>query len=279
MLSPAHARGLALIAVLWIVAALSIAASGLVNTARQEIRHTARQHASVQSLATADAAVRLVLRDLVVAPEKPAATRDVEVAWAGQTVAVQVQPLNGLVDLNHAPVPLLAALFQHAGGVPPSAAEALAVALEAYRKRPDAQGRAVGLDAPEDLLQLPGFPFDLYVSIRPLVSTALSGAGLVNALAAPPEVLLALAQGDAAAVQQIVQTRATAGQTTDTTRLNPAFVGNTPSRAYMLTARVPVDSDAELHRVWIVSLAAAGRNGLPWQVIEQYQRLHRPPIR
>ena len=55
-------RGMALVAVLWIVAALSILVTGMVKAQRDEIRLVASARQTVQGHAMANAAIQMVLQ-------------------------------------------------------------------------------------------------------------------------------------------------------------------------------------------------------------------------
>ncbi len=263
--------GLALIAVLWIVAALSLTATGLIQSAKQEIRVSALQRSTIGASALADAAIRLVLQDLTARKATVGRAVSLDVPVLGQNIPVRWHALQGLVDINHAPLALLAALFEYGGAVQAPDAARLAQAVDDWRKQPTAGGRPLGFDAPEDLLQVPGFDYALYARIRPLVSASLPGSGLVNPEAADVAVLTVLAQGNAALAGQLAAARETSSLPMDTTQLTAAFKDASPGSALSLTASVSVGDGSTLHRTWWVALSAAGRNGLPWRVLEQRQ--------
>lgn len=272
-----HNGGLALIAVLWIVAALSLSATGLIHSAKQEIRKATRQRGVAEATAIGDAAIRLVLQDITARQVPLAGPETVMVEFAGRAVRVQVQGLNGLVDINHAPEPLLAALFQHGAGLAPEVAAGLARSVVEWRQRPTLGGRPVGFDAPEDLLAVPGVDYGLYARIQKLVSASLSGSGLVNPQAAPLPVLVVLAEGNVALASQLYAQRENLSQPMDTSRLSAAFKGGASGGALSIRAEVPLDGGAlKLGRTWWVALSSSGRNGLPWRVIEQRQALLQP---
>jgi general secretion pathway protein K len=231
----------------------------------------------VVASALADAAIRQVLQE--VSARKSPITRTVEVAvpFQGQSVAVQVQPLAGLIDLNNAPEPLLAALFQHGAGLPADAAAQLAKATADTRSRRDPQGRPEGFDAPEDLLRVPGITYPLYATIARLVSADLTGSGRVNPQAAPLSVLAVLLQGNTAlAAQWSARLAATPDATPlpmDTTQFNAAFIDSAPARTLRVVARVRLADGAVLLRTWTVGLAESLQTGLPWRVVDIRQHI------
>ena len=63
---------MALIAVLWIVAALSLMVIGLAGTVRQQIQIIGNQRDQVSGQAAGEAAIFLALQALQVAPQRPA---------------------------------------------------------------------------------------------------------------------------------------------------------------------------------------------------------------
>ncbi|GAB4090691.1 type II secretion system protein GspK [Hydrogenophaga soli] len=272
MRSRLQTQGLALVAVLWLVAALSIMVTGLIRNLRGEIHIATHQRQSVVAGALADAAIRLWLQEAAsrkLSVDRPMASF---VNVFGQSVKVVAQPLSGLIDINHAPEPLLAALYQHGGGLSADMAAQLAHATVETRTRPDAQGRPEGFDAPEDLLRVPGVSYPLYATIARLVSANLSGGGRVNAQSAPLPVLAVLAQGNLARASQLAAVRETPSPLPmDTSSLNPAFIDNGPSMAVQVSAEVPLSDGASWVRTWTVSLMPSLRTGLPWTVLDMQQ--------
>ena len=272
-----HQRALALIAVLWIVAALSISALGLLRSARDEIQQATRQRATVQASAVGQAAMALVLQHMQARPGQPVIAATYPVEFAGRQIMVDVSSLNGLISLNQAPLPLLAATLQFAGSLPAGDAESWAQAIVHARQQIGPNGQRVGFDAPEDLLAISGFPYDAYARIRPLVTASLAGSGLVNPRAAPLGVLVVLAQGNTALAEQLASARALSPENAplnmDTTRLNAAFMDTSSAKAMVLTARVPLPDGMQLHTMQVTTWAASKPGASPWMVLERWQQL------
>lgn len=272
-------QGLALVAVLWIVAALSISALGLLRVARDEIQQVTQQRSLVQAQAVGAGAIALVLQNLQAQVGKGALASTYPVKLDGWAIVVDAAPLNGLINLNQAGVPLLAATLQHGGGAAPGDAQRLAQAIDDMRKEAGANGQAAGLDAPEDLLAIPGFDYELYARIRPLVTASLSGGGQVNPQAAPAAVLAVLAQGNTAVAQQLASARGASPQAMDTTRLNAAFLDTSSSPTLVLTAHVTLPDGALLHTSRTVALMPGGGASAvaPWTVLQRWQSLELRP--
>ena len=262
---PVRQRGMVLIAVLWMVAALSILVTGMTRSVREEARTLALARQTVQGMALGDAAIQLVLQEMVSKPGNTVAGLvQVQKVYQGVSMEVQVVPLNGLIDLNSAPEGLLVSLYSVAGGLPAQRALLVAQATIQARDQRDARGRQKRFEAPEDLLQVGGVDYPLYARLSGLVTADLRGAGKVNPLAAPLGVLTVLAAGDAEVADRIAQGRAAGAAALDTTALDAAFVQDTFVRRFRLQARVPLADSGWLTVSRSVDLNARGRDGLPW---------------
>ncbi|MBS0402855.1 MAG: general secretion pathway protein GspK, partial [Proteobacteria bacterium] len=125
--------GMALIAVLWIVAALSLMVIGVTGTVRQQVQAAGNQRDQISGRALGEAAAALVVQQLQVERQRPTGLVEVPVSYGGVEMSVQVAPLDGLISLNGAPPDLLAALLQVAGGLPVAQAQELATRLVLWR--------------------------------------------------------------------------------------------------------------------------------------------------
>lgn len=257
-----RAGGMALIAVLWIVAALSLMVMGLSGTVRQQIQIAASQRDQVSGQAAGEAAVALALQALQAGTERPAGASTLTLPYGGLAIAVEFAPLNGLISLNGAPAPLLAALLQSAGGLDAGRAQALAGALVAWRDgRPDVDPTAPGaagvqarrFEATEDMMLVPGVDYALYARIAPLVSADLGG-GPVNPQAAPPAVLAVLAASG----------------------LPSAPAGGGRTDLYRLQARVPLEAGRILLLTSDVALGAAYARTAPWRILRTDRQILSP---
>lgn len=220
-------RGLALIAVLWVVAALTILAAGMLALVKGHTRALGSFQSQIQADALGDAGAQLALRQVLEKREQFQRFQRLNFDIEGTPVEVDVIPVSGLISLNGAQESLLVDLFAH-GGVSPDKARALAQRVMDWRD-PDGvampQGaeddayaaagsryrtRGSGFQAAEDLLQVLGVDYDLYVRIASLI-TVDSRLTTVDAGAAPDEVLRILAGGDAAAASNYAQKRSGVG--------------------------------------------------------------------
>ena len=267
---------MALVAVLWIVAALSVLVTGMVQAQRGEIRLVSATRQSVQGAALGSAAAQLVLQDMATRTAPVGRMRRVDVAFAGTTMQVEVTPLNGLIDLNRAPPALLAALLAVAGGLDAERAGALAQAI-ATARQPAPNTRGPRFEAVEDLLQLPGVDFPLYARLSGLITTDSMGSGRVNPMAAPEAVLRVLSEGDAARAARIAAARDAGEPGVDTTGLTSQFLDSAPALRFRLLARVPLADGRRLLSSRWVETGRAGRDGVPWRIFHTEDQFEPTP--
>ena len=261
-------RGIALVAVLWIVAALSIAATGIVHTIRSETRAVAAARQLLQAQAAGEAAIAIALQGMTAPQGGPRpAWRRVQIPYEGQLIAVEAGTLNGLVDINRASPELLTLLYDVAGGLKGQAAAALAQATVQARQQPDAVGQALRFDAIEDMMRVPGIDYDLYARLRPLVTADAQGSGKVNAQAAPQALLSVLAEGNAQRAAALSNARLLDGQAIDTSTLRGEFIDNTVGSRNLVQAFVPMADGSQGVVLRTVDLNPDQRAGLPWRIL------------
>jgi general secretion pathway protein K len=268
--SPARSgRGVALVAVLWVVAALSILVAGLVQTQRDEIRSASSSRVRLQADAVGQGAIHLAVQALMAQDKRQERLARMTIPYDGVAGQVEVQPFSGLVDLNLAPAPLLAALFAVNGQVEPAAAERLAAAVVAMRDaRPSEPPPR--FKAPEELLNVEGVDYDLYARLAHLVTTDTRGSGRINPLAASQEVLLLLAGGDQALATQVAANRDADIPGMDTTRLQTAFIDNSVSSRLRFRAFVPFPDGSHVIVVRDIDLSPAVDATAPWRTMRAY---------
>ena len=260
-------HGIALLAVLWLIAALSLMLGGLQQVVRGEILAAGQSRKSVISNGLADAAIRLTLQKLVAEKDKPIKSIQRQtVSIFGNDIQVEITPLNGSIDLNNASISLLADAFEYGGGVPRERAQGLAMAAVQARDRKSAAGVAARFHAVEDLLGLPGLDYEVYAKIKINMTADVVGSGLVNPLAASSGTLAILAKGDRARAQQLSESRLANSETMDTTTLTATHIEMAPSSYLTIRATTVTPDNTSLVRSWRVDVAATAF-GLPWRVL------------
>lgn len=268
-------RGLALVAVLWIVAALGILVTSMGSAVRNELRAVSTARETVVGQALGQAAIQLALQDLASRPVRPQALSYVETEFRGTPIRVRALPLTGLIDINNASPALLASLFRHAGA-DSERADALAAAAVEVRSAKDARGRPAAFEAPEDLLRVPGVDYTLYAKLSALVTADIQGIGRVNPAAAPQEVLLVLASGSVSPLSPATGRDSTA-TAIDTTGLHGDFTdSNAITQRFQLQARVPLPGGSWLLVSRTVDFGG-GPNGLQWRTIHIDSRFEPVP--
>ena len=127
-------RGMALIVVLWMLAALSLFAASLGSQVRDRANQALVQRYLVQGRATGEAAIFLALQQIQ-QQGKRLGIQNVEVSFAGQTIAVHLQPWSGLVNINRATENLWTALLIGAAQLSRPQAQVLARAIVQQRQQ------------------------------------------------------------------------------------------------------------------------------------------------
>jgi len=249
---------MALVLVLWIVAALSLFAGSLAGVLRSEAALASVNRQMVQGRALGEAAIYQVLQRMAVQPRAFDQRQSLAVDVDGRTVEVLVAPWNGLVNINQAPAPLLELLLVHAANLPRAQAGELAQAIVRAREG-DAgditrRRRRQMWDGTQDLLQVPGMTWAIYESVRDFVVAAAAGSAAVNPDAAAPELL------------QWLQAETGGAQ----------YLQKTNSQHYTLLAQVPFDGAGTALVMRQASVLGAGGAHLPWTVLAAAQSWRAP---
>jgi len=280
----ARQEGLALVAVLWIVAALMVTATGVIYAVRGEVRTAASFREMAVAGALGEASVVLAASELAASRNRDSRLQRFDMTFEQSTVVVSVVPLTGLIDLNAAAEPLLTDMIAVAGGVDRSRAINLAQRIVDWRDtdeqaRPDGaensayaaagspfRTRGGPFEAPEDLLQVLGMDYDLYVRLRPLFTVHLRGNGRVDPAAAPMPVLKILASGNDQIAVDYANAREASGPLADSTRFPAAYIARSQSSRFLLEASVQLSNRAYLVTRKILDVATQ-QDGTPWRTL------------
>jgi general secretion pathway protein K len=220
-------RGIALLAVLWVVAILALVAAVFMRETRTEIALTRNLAAEAKAEALAEAGVnRAILILLGLDDTIPWRVDGTAIAfgYGGGTVQLSLQDEGGKIDLNRAGDTVLQGLFTSVG-VGQDAAQHLVDAVADFRDADglrhlngaeDAEYARAGLpydakDAPfaatDELLQVFGMTPEIYARVAPYV-TVYSPRRDVNLATAPAAVLNALPYLSPDRVRSILEQRA-----------------------------------------------------------------------
>ena len=268
-------RGVALVAVLWLVAAMSLIIVGVVRAVRIEVQSAGMHRQAVIANFLADAAILMALQSLHAQQKDPGSTLQmIPVQFENQSFDVSVQPLNGFIDINNASVQLLEDMYRHASGLNSSEAQSLAQATIDTRMSKGVKGVAIGFDAIEDLMRVPAMTYDLYAKISPIVTASLKGgSGRVNPMAAPIGVLQVLTGGDGARAATLVAGRGADSKLTDTSFLKPDQIEMASSRSLLFEVRINLPDRGSLQRTWQVFWGSDPRSGIPWRILYKQQSI------
>lgn len=228
----AGGRGIALIAVLWLVLLLSVIAGSLLMLTRTELGLSRNLMLAAQARALAEGGVHLAAHALL--NPDPAARwiadgRPYRVEMETGNLEIAVQDVAGLIDLNAAPPELLAGLFQ-AAGIDADEADTLADRLADWRD-PDDERRPKGAEAgdydtdgpeirvgnapfltPDEAQRVPGMTAELWNRVAPAFTVYSRRPG-VNPSTAPRLALIAVPGIDETIADEIIATReAAAGE-------------------------------------------------------------------
>lgn len=268
-------RGVALVAVLWMVAALSVLALGLATTAKTEVSFAQGVRARAQAAALGDAAIQMAVLELRSVAGGHEDHGRFRYLLGDHEISVTAVPADGLIDLNQAGEELLTALFASAGGVDPEQAAELAHRVLAWRMPglvAEAEDYAAAgvtfrprggvFEYPEDLLQVLGVNWPLYANVHRLITVRGGGIG-VAPQAAPEEVLWVLAGGDRELAAQIAGRRED-DPAADVTGLDGRFVEGGGSPVYRMESRVRIGGLTYLRTRWL-DLGEGATGGRPWR--------------
>lgn len=265
-------RGLALVAVLWILAALASASAVMTQQLRAEAQRRIAQAEEVRAVALAQGAlIQVLARGALQTPWPDPPTLAWRVETPEGTVMVRLRSSATAVDLNHAPRDLLAAVFRYLGDLNESQARDWADAVVAQRRQHEAQRAEVGPSAAfqsvQDLLAKPGLPMGLWLRVQSAL-TVDSGAAGVDPWSADEPVLLVLAQGDTRRLQAWLTDRAQ-GRKPDWTTIPADWKAGSPSGGYVLEGSVSLAEGGALTLRWVLLSTVATEGGLPWKIVRQ----------
>ena len=228
----ARRRGIALVAVLWVLVLLSVMAAGFLRDTSIETQTARNLLEGAEARARADAGVYRAVVGLM--------DRDPDVRWqsdgrvypwtfAGGALRISVHDEAGKVDLNHAPDDLIEGLFV-ALGAEPEHARLLVHAIADFRDADDiaradgaedADYRAAGLaweakDAPfamvAELEQVLGMTRTLYELAAPYLTVHAGRGGRIDPSKASAVVLSAIPGITDADIATLLDTRAAAAE-------------------------------------------------------------------
>lgn len=254
-------RGIALVAVLWILALLATLVLGFVVEARTDLRIVHNDGEAAEARAVADAGVTLAILGVFDPTAGSQWRGDGSVhalRYAGATIQARVEDEDGKLDVNMAPLATLRNLFQTLGAANP---DQIAAAIDAQRQAvragaadPSITGRPPppAFTVLDDLRGLPGMTSELYQRLPDFV-TVYSGQGSVDPQTAPAEVLASLPEVTPAQVQTYLAGR-TQPNGAPTLQTGQQLLASSALRVFTIVSQARTPHGATFTRRAIVTL-------------------------
>lgn len=276
-------NGVALVLVLWLLAGLTLLAASLAASSRVGVRTAAIARDLIVAEALGDGAINLAMAEMATSSTKVGSAVERALLIDGRNVSVSMVPLNGFVNINAAPAPLLEALLTIAGQLDADAARTIAQRIIDWRD-PDAVPLPQGAEDPayaaagvpfrtrgarfesiDDLMQVLGMSFELFDKIRPLV-VAGGSSSRVNPMLAPLPVLVVLARGNVQTANRIFVARQAKEGLPEISDLDQSFVEMAQQPIFRVVATVDLGHGRRVARAREIRRSTAMR-GLPWESI------------
>jgi len=275
---PTDERGSIAILALWGIALIFMLIAPVAFATRGELQIARNALAESRARLAAEAGTQLGLLRLLRLHDSGGVFDGTPQAWQqGSTkVAISISDEAGKIDLNLAPLELLAGLFEAAGA---SRETAGLIACNILDRRGDTGGTDCPQSdtphagqrflVPEEVAELPGIDDRLYNRVADGI-TVTSGASAIDPMVAPRTVLLAIPGATASLVDSFIETRATmrdlgAGDSELIPAAAAPYVMTSPGRDYTITA-VAAASDGARYRAEL-QVRLTGRAAQPYQVI------------
>jgi len=277
-------RGVALVAVLWIVVLLSTVAGGYAYGVRTELSLTRNSVQAGKARSLAQAGLNRAIVELLRTSGNERWRADGspnQFEFASAALTARIQAASGLVDLNQASPALLADLLT-AVGVQFEQQQKLVDAILDWRDGDDLH-RLHGAEARDyrhsdldygpanrpfeyigELALVLGMTREIYARVRPFV-TVYSESPQVNRELAPGTVLLALLNGDSDAVSALLAARNARSITPDD-ESTTADNGAAAPGAYHLSAQARLADGTQAALQAVVLIGAA--DGAPYAILD-----------
>jgi hypothetical protein len=244
---------------------MSLLVAGIVAHARVDTRMAQLHVAGARAAAAGDGAIQLMMASLVTGRlEAPAPGALPRAAFRlGELLTeVTIVPVNGLLDINSASLPLLELLFNRVGGMEPTMAKSVADNVIKWRK-PLAQrgkpGKARRFTAVEDLLRVEGVNRALFDDVRDYLAVGDGSRARTNWSAAPEDLVALLREADPGRAASVERQRGQSSAGAGAGQLSVVSGG-----AYRLDAVVRYGDELWLRRRW-VKMEPANGSTLPWR--------------
>jgi len=272
----ARQNGVALVMVMWLVAAMSLLVASVVYVARMDVKQQQLDQELIAAGAQADKAMRMAVREFTIESEAGEVSKQLaqEYSWqdSGSVFRVELFPSSGLIHLGSLTPEMLLSVLQYGAGVDQDKLAAMSellaggfssVALGESDKSLPARFRVL-----EDLMLIPGVTVDDYETLKNYFYVGQLGSPGINPAAAPRELLSILAGGDESAVDEFLQLRLDASGGLGSPVLphpqfDPGLLSSADSSTYRVDVTVQIGSKQKFKRRYWLSMMPS-QLGLPW---------------
>lgn len=177
----AHQSGMALVLLLWFLAALALLVTGLMGLSRQEVHAVRLQQGQAQASAVGDGVARMVAQGLILR-DSNSPPLQARIQMREFLVHIRIVPSTGFVDILSAEGPLLEQVFSRAAHIDQAQAQRLVSSIEQWRTADQNEGgrgrRGPSVFVLEDIMVVPGLTRDIFNKIRWFVCAGCNSRGL-----------------------------------------------------------------------------------------------------
>ncbi|WP_299773785.1 hypothetical protein [uncultured Pseudoteredinibacter sp.] len=269
--------GVALVMVMWLVAAMSLMVASVVYVARMDVKQQQLDQEMIRAGALFDKAMRLSMRQFKIDTAENNASKQIAQQYFlehnSSELKVEIYPASGLIHLGSLTPELLVAVLQFGvgveGGELASFVELIGGGFSSAAIDDELLDLPNRFRALEDLLLIPGITVDRYELLKDYFYIGQSGAPGVNPAAAPKELLSILAEGDETVVDEFLMLREEAlnsgdGNVIPHAQFSTGMLSSADSSVYRVDVSLAADKYAFQQRYWISMMQS--REGLPWKV-------------
>ncbi len=260
IMKPKNQTGVALIVVLWMISIMLMIGSAMLYSVKTDSTMTSYTRTSAQASAYADAALRYAVAQLMLPKQiRELKTTGAPFKWQIDGVKTEISVIgeNGLVDINRANRSLLLKVLEQVDVVDDEA-ETLLDAIQDFSDKDDLKringaedrdyedaGYSFGakdsaFERIEELQQVMGMTASLYNRLAKYLTVSSQGRG-INPMLAPRHILMLLADGDTALVDDYIAQREKAEGTYIQPSFGSAFIDRKNQPRYRIQIRVKME--------------------------------------
>jgi len=263
MTARSNQRGVALVMVMWFVAAMAILVGGILASGKIDRQGTDAGVFSAKASALGDGAIKIGLAEFVAAAgEQQSQFKAQSIMIGEEQVLLKITNGAALVNLNSAPIEVMSQLLAQSSDLDPAEAQMMAEKTIAWREGLDRFENDIGRPrqflALEEILLVPGMSRATFDSVRDLACACEPSGATISGEQMAPLV---------AARDQMNDLSAT-GEIADKANLGAALEAEpTGSDVYRVDALINLGNRRYLRRHWVL-LGSAPQSRLGFQSVQ-----------